>query len=65
MDNTATVVCFINFFVKPLQRSIQALERLTTPLTTTDTKPGFPWAAFSAFDGFGESSNLIFRMIPG
>ena len=53
------------FFVKLLQRSIQAFERSITHRTATGTKPDLPVAAFSAFDGFGESSNLSFRMMPG
>ena len=53
------------FFVKLLQRSIQALERSITHLTATGTKPVLPAAAFSAFDGFGDSSNLSFRRMPG
>ena len=32
---------------------------------TTGPNPVLPWATFFAFDGFGDNSNLIFRMIWG
>jgi hypothetical protein len=47
------------FLTKLLQRSIQAFERSITHRVATTTNPVFPRAAFSAFVGFGESSNQI------
>jgi Uma2 family endonuclease len=45
------------FLTKFLHRSTQALDRSITHRTATGTNPDFPCAAFSAFEGFGHSSN--------
>ena len=53
------------FFTKLLHRSTQAFVRSITQRIFTGTKPDFPHAAFSAFEGLAECSNRIFFMIPG
>jgi hypothetical protein len=53
------------FLTRFLHLSIQALERSITHLVATGTNPDLPCAAFSALDGFGESSSLIFVIISG
>ncbi|WP_334760569.1 hypothetical protein [Nostoc sp.] len=48
---------------KLLHRFTQAFDLSITDLAATGTKPDFPLASFSAFDGLADSSNWILVII--